>query len=757
MGQLVPKKENPFGVPAVIEQPAGLDSDVFSLRRYLEILQRRWRWVAGMLALVVAGTALQVATITPLYRSTATIQVDPNPANVLPFQDLGQARRGRSQDEALQTEITKLRSSALAEKVVERLDLADNEAFIAPIKSGILREGGESALAVAKRLVRGDSIRARGSKPGQRALINRVRQYSSVQPVRRTWLINIHFDSPDRDAAQLVANGLAQLFVDEQLEASFSRIGQATEFLQKQLEDLKIDFEASERRLYEYASENNLENLGGERSSSQQQLNDLSQAITRADDDIAAQAAKYDTIRRSSVENLPDSILDSSILAMLSQRRELENKLAELRARFGPAWPEVQDTRDKLAELDLQLAAEKDRAADRALRELQLLRSRRGRLQAERNSVRSSVGENRAETAEYDLLKQEAETSKQLYESVLTRLKEAGVAAGIQVQNIAVTQPALRPVSPYTPNKTQALFLALLLGASLGVVVAFVVELIDNSLKSADDVTKYLNLPSLGVIPRLDPPARGLRARLRRHRAEGHQILLSDAETTRESARAREAYRALRTSILLSHSGKPPQTILITSAAPSEGKSTTAANIAIALAQAGNRTLLVDMDLRRPRLGALLDIEDEVGLSGFLAGTSDLSSLIVTTEVSNLFFVGAGQTPPNPPELLGSERMDRGINLMREYFTHVVIDSPPALELSDPLVISQHADGVILVARSGRTPRALVGRTANLLQSVGASILGVVLNGVESSRFRYGYYSKYGYYDSYNTSPAGNR
>ena len=327
-------------------------------------------------------------------------------------------------------------------------------------------------------------------------------------------------------------------------------------------------------------------------------------------------------------------------------------------------------------------------------------------------------------------------------------LKEAGVAAGLRSSNIRIADTAKLPRSRATPRRSRTLLLALILGLFVGTGTVFLFEALDNTLETSDDVTQHLGLPALGVVPSLggsSKPKHRFAWPFGNSAAKMRPYLVQDDEDLQQ-ARALEAYRSLRTALLLSHSGNPPQAILVTSALPGEGKSTTVANIAVALAQTGSRTVIIDLDMRQPKLAEAFGISAEQGMSTFLSGNSDISSQIHETGVPNLFLVPSGPKAPNPGELISSEQMFTGLLLVRESFTYVVIDSPPILELSDALAASPHVDGVILVAKGAKTSRKTVQQAANSLLQVGAKLFGVLVNDVDVDKAGHG---DYGYASSY--------
>jgi capsular exopolysaccharide synthesis family protein len=354
---------------------------------------------------------------------------------------------------------------------------------------------------------------------------------------------------------------------------------------------------------------------------------------------------------------------------------------------------------------------------------------------------------------QYNIIKRQVDTEKQLYDGLLQRMKEAGVSAGLKSNNIHIVDPAKPPRQPYKPNKMLNLALGLMAGLILGVGLAFFVEHLDSSVKTPDDIDRYIKLPSLGVIPSMASLLPSSRRRQLAATAGGNGKGVSDLQKVElityhdTKSLISEAYRNLRTSVLLSSgSGRPPKTLLVTSSQAGEGKTTTAVNIAITLSQTGEKVILLDCDMRNPRVHKVIGLENAQGMSTFLSGNSDLSSLIQQSDIPNLFAVSAGRVPPNPAELLGSQRMKQGLALLDEYFDHIVIDTPPVLSVTDARILSTLVDGVVLVIKGSETPKEAVQRTKRLLQEVHAHIIGTLLNNVNVRSADYYYYSKYYYY-----------
>lgn len=757
-GQNLPQPLLPLGAPGALqryqaprfEEP---DADALSLEQYIQVLLRR-KWLLLSVTLTVVFLAmLQVFTVTPIYRATSTLQIDPEGEKVLPYQQVESSSVGGRWDleQYIFTQAEILQSGALARRVVEKLDLAEEAAFNDPGRSGVV----VSLIALPRRLVSNlitpspDRSQDEDRELKEEALSAQLLGGITVKPLRNTRLIEVSFESRDAKLAARVANTLAEEFIEQHLEGKFDATTRATVFLERQLEDLQIKVEQSEQALLRYAQEQNIVNLGERETIARKRLADLSDELTRAETAFLSEQARYAATQAATLESFPE-ILKTEAMRELEQRLSaLRGELSGLSNVYGPEWPRMKTLRSEIAGLEAQLADRKRQALSSARQEAALVGNRQAKLEAAVAEQRALVDRLNEASIQYNILEREAESNKELYEGLLQRLKEAGVSAGLRSSNIRVADRASEPRSPASPNKARSLALAIVVGLFFGTGLVFLAEALDNTLKSPEDVTEKLGLPGLGVVPQLELAGTGRSWRTpgTSRRVPSLPILAFGDEGAKGLSRAIEAYRSLRTSLLLSHSGTPPKIFLVTSALPGEGKSTTAANIAIALAQTGARTLLVDLDMRKPVIASVLGVSAEKGMSTYLSGNSDLSSLIQRTSFTELFVVPAGPMAPNPAELIGSKRMRTGLELVREYFTHVVIDSPPALEISDAMIVSPAVDGVIVVARAGKTPRKAVGRAAGQIMSVGGKLLGVLLNGANLDQPGYGYYS--GAYGSY--------
>ena len=751
-GSLVPA---PPAAPAVRSEPLAATllqqiepetDEGFPVARVLRLLAAR-RWlVLSVLAVVVLVAALQVLTTTPLYRSVAQIELEPETPNLLPGEmvpDVSLSPKGR--EEYIATQARKLQTRSLARGVIERLDLANQPSFTEEPGKGFFVDRGRDLLALMRRILGG------GAGPvDERVLVDRFLDQLGVQVVRNTRLVEVSFTSADPALSKTIVNTVVETFIEQSLASRFEATNTVADFLSEQLRDLESTVEASEQRLIEYARDNDIVSLNERETIDLEKLADLTDELTRVESELIEQRARYQWVLGATVDDFPKALADAPIQQLDDQAATLRRELAGLSSRYGPEWPAVKQLEREIREVDGQLRSAKQAAIDGAKSQYEVALDRFRRLSETADQQRRVVDQLNRDSIQYDILEREAATNKQLYEGLLQRLKAAGVSAGLTWSNIHLADPAVEPRRPAYPRRGLALAVSLVLGLFLGVGAAFAAEALDDTFNSAEEVAQTLRLPALGIIPVLEPSGEG--TELVPEDGSGPTPIIAYAHARNFQDPSWESYRSLRTSLLLSHSGKPPQTIVVTSALPGEGKSTTVANTAIVLAQTGARTLVLDLDMRRPTMATLFGVSSKQGMSTFLTGNSDLSSLVQETSFPNLFLVAAGPAAPNPAELVGADRMREGLALLLDYFDYIVIDSPPCLEITDALVLAPMVDGVLMVVRASRTPRELVRKASDRMLRVGGKILGVLVNAADLRRSQYGYY--HGYYNSYYGSDA---
>jgi len=739
----------PAEYPAYIHEPE--DGDQVNLLDYWRVLvKRRWT-ILTFVFMVLAITAIATWKATPIYRATIKIQIDPEQSNLLPFRETAEIGSSYAQSqEYLQTQFKVLESETLAGRVVRVMNLDTNPVFMKELepqaKSKTMmwlqalfsteeEEEEDPDLAEQKKLAR---------------LVKYLRENLSTSPIRNSRLVDVSFDSHDAELAAEVANTLAAEYIQMNFETKFNATTTASDFLARQLVDLKAKVEKSEEALVTFSQSHDIYELGDEENVILQKLADLNAALTAAQAERIQKESVWRIVQEASPDHFPDVLRNRLIQELETNLANLKVQQAKLAAAFRPGWPELDQVTGQVQEAEAQLETERKKAVRNVETEYSTAVQREKLLSNALETQKLEANRFNRNSIQYNIIKRQVETDKQLYEGLLQRMKEAGVSAGLKSNNIHIVDPAAPPMIPHRPKKAMNLALGLLIGLVLGVGFAFFLEYLDNSIKTPDDIDRYVRLPSLGVIPSAASQQPSSRRRLlagsasdgsRRPAAAGPIELITHNDSKSVIS---EAYRNLRTSVLLSSGkGRPPRILLMTSSHAGEGKTTTAVNVAITLSQTGSRVVILDCDMRNPCIHKAIGLENNGGMSTYLSGNSELIPLIQTTDIENLFAVSAGRIPPNPAELLGSPRMKEALAQLEEEFDHIVIDSPPVLPVTDARIIGTLVDGVLLVVKGGETPKEAVQRTKRLLQEVHAHLIGVLLNNVDVNSADYHYYSKY--------------
>src|ERR1700730_7339413 len=581
----------------------------------------------------------------------------------------------------------------------------------------------------------------------------------SIRRVPNSRLIEVGFEAEDPQLASQVVNAHLQNFIEQNFRSKYDATTQASSWLSGELEELRIKVEKSEDARIAYERQNQIWRTNEKQDITTDKLGDLNKAVTEAQTQLAEKEALYRMATSGNVDALPAAQANPVIQELLRHQSELNEQYLIALDQYGPNYPKVL----RLAAQQKEVAENLEKARKTLIQavgqdyntsqsRVELLQQNLDRQKAEANDMAEKL-------VRYQILQHDADSNKQLYDGLLQKLKEAGITAGLKSSNIRVVDPALTPSSPSRPQRARNIRLAVLVGLVGGVGLALFREYLDNTIKSPDDVESISGLPSLAVVPSL-PGLNGHHRRLSRFSREAKPEVTAGPRVellsyVQPKSQISEAFRALRTSLLLSQAEHPPQVILVTSALPREGKTTAAVNLAVTLAQLGDRTLLMDSDLRKPGIRRALNLTTgkDFGLSSYLAGVSSLDLVTVQhPAIPNLSAIPTGPLPPNPADLLSSHRLADAIVELRTKFKFIVIDTPPIMAATDAVILSVQADGVLLVVRSGETPKEAFTRTRDLLVSVKCHLLGVVLNAVDASAPDY-YYS-YRYYPySYGYAP----
>ncbi len=704
-------------VPRSVEsEPLPLTFDLRQL--WMIFVKHRWK-ILAMILLAVVGSGILSYSATPMYRSLVSIQIDPEAAKVVPYFDISEAfvNANTNYELYMKTKDEVLRSPALARRTVRQI-----------------------------RETQGDAI-----TPEHDSDLSNFTRNLGVQRIEGSQIVRLSFTSADPEFAARVANTVAEEFIKMHFEGKYEMIGRAKDFLNEQLATIKTNLENAELELVEYAGRHGFAALDrAEDTVAQQGFSFLTTERVKAEGAYIAKSAELEALQQATPENFPEQLRSTSITSLEDQVLRLEQELSLMRTQFGDNWPALQKKQQDLDLVRTQLRREREAAIAATREQVQMdnavARRQYEMLTGSLQEHRRLIEEMNEASIRFNILKRDVDTNEALYQSLLQRLKETGVVAGLDFGNIHVVDPATPPMLPYSPQPLWNLLLAVLFGSVIGLSTALLLEYVDNSIELPDELEK-LGLPSLGFIPSFELPRNG-----KRHFTPG-TLLESDTGDLRSNVPrllsdnrppiVRESYRSLCASILLSRGDAPPRIVLVTSAVPREGKSTTVINLGITLAQNGTRTVLVDLDMRKPSLGKAFNADDQFGASLYLSGNSKAMPEIQETEVPNLFVIPAGPAPPNPLALLTSERLPQMLAALKKDFKYILVDSPPVLNVSDPWVIAPFADGVLMVIRFGETPRELVSRARSKLVDTGATVLGAVVNSADLTNPGYSSYGEY--------------
>jgi polysaccharide biosynthesis transport protein len=735
-----------------------------NIKEYFYIILKR-KWLILTLVLVVTSLATVQAYREPsIYEASTVIRIEPKQGNILTS---GQLVINQTDPNFWGTQLRLLQNPALARQVVLSLRLQDNPSFLGgAARSGVfdsLRriftrdKAGSGASEGDPNVVGDEALRDRVFTPEELAALepyeDAIAGGETIEPIEKTNLVAIRFKHTDPELAKKISDTLADVFIDNnryRVEASRS---ESEVTLVKTIAETQAKVNEKERERFAFARDHNLpiDNRPGTDLEGQR-LQMYSSQLLQAEDVRRTQEATFNAA--TSAPNpltAPEVQSDQRIQKLREKIGDLEDKRNSLLQIYTEEWPGVK-------QIDAQLKPLRKQLEDAPKEVLASLKQRKQAAVEHEKSLVRAYSKQRGTTTQQTkdqidmaVLTQELETNKQLLNTLQAKLRDLQlVTTGGTASDVTLSNYSRLPHEPVGPARLRSIILALVLSLGAGIGLAFLLDFLDDTLKTVDDVDRYIHLPALALIP----AARNEKPRLRGAAAATPAPADMTALALVHDARSpiTESYRHLRTSLLLSSAGMQPKTILVTSSQPSEGKTTTAINTAFVLAQTGAEVLIIDCDLRRPRLHAHFNLPNTRGVTNCLSGDGrDINEMIQPyAKLPNLKLLPSGPIPPNPAELLGSEEMRRLLSSLSERFTHIIVDSPPAISFTDASILSTFVDGVILVVHGGRSSRAVVRRAKQKLTDVGAHIFGVVLNNVKIERSHDQYYSNYysNYYQS---------
>tara|TARA_R110002124_G_scaffold55108_2_gene156044 strand:- start:3684 stop:5930 length:2247 start_codon:yes stop_codon:yes gene_type:complete len=679
------------------------------------------------IAALVVGSVLTLLT-TPLYTASATVQIDREAARVLNVDDASPREPMNQGEEFFQTQYGLLRSRSLAERVIESQGLATSDSFL-------------EAMGVALPEPTPDGA-ARRAVVRREMVLGLVQGNLSVSPVRGSRLVTINFSSPSPQLSAQIANAFAENYIQSNLDRKFESSSYARQFLEDLITQTKTKLEDSERQLVAYATQQQIINVndgsnnpGENQSLASSNLVALNGALAQARATRAGAEEKWRQASAAALMSLPDVFQNPAIQNMMRDRATLQAQYQQNSTRYRPEFPEMVQLKAQIDELDQQINT-MARGIRESIRGQYIVAANQERsLASQVSGLKADVLDLRGRTIQYNILQREVDTSRTLYDGLLQRYKEVGVTGGVTTNNISIVDRATPPSGPSSPKLLLNLAIAMLMGLGLGVLAAFVLETLDESLATPDDVEAKLGIPVLGAIPLLpkgETPAAAI-ANLR--------------------SAFSEAYYSLRSALQFSTPDGAPGSMLVTSSRPAEGKSTTSFALAQNFARSGKRVLLVDGDLRNPSMHRVVGVDNERGMSNLLSGSAVLDSVVHKTGIENLSFVSCGPLPPNPAELWGGDRIRTFIDEALTRFDHVIIDGPPILGFADAPILAATVGGTLFVLESKGTRRGQAKGAMRRLNMGSARLLGVVLTKFNARATSYGGYD-YSYDYNYGAQSA---
>ena len=716
----------------------------FNLRDLLRIfLKRKWT-ILIIFAVFALFSVVRTYISPPVYRASTTIQIEKFVPRVFDYKEVQPMELSDDSSDFYFTNYELLKSRTLAERAVEDIGLRKNappeSVALQPAKSGAGLGASQGGLVedLFNRIRNGPpAVDLDPATRDDNALVGAFQSSLTVEPIRRSRLVRLHFDSTDPFFAAKAVNTLAQSFININLERRFEASAYAKTFLEEKLAQTKAKLEDSERDLVKYSRD--LEVVSGDEKQNvfSQNLQEFNTAVAKAEQE----RIRAEVLLRQAQDN-PDSlpaIQENRPLQALKQNKaKLEAEYQENLAVYKPAFPKMQQLQGQIAEVDKQIKVEMNEVRKSAAATFRSARSQELMLRERLSGTKQQLLDLQGRSIRYSILKREVDTNRTLYDGLLQRLKEIGVAGGVGINNISVVDKARVPAYPFKPDLGRNVTMGLAIGLIIGLLVAWLLEHLDDSIRFADDVERETGAAVLGVVPRLKTTES-----TRRGIALGPHLDPTSAFS--------ESYRSVRTALQFSTSSGAPRRLVVTSSSKNEGKSTSALALAINFAQMGKPVLLVDADLRNPMLHKMLNLENTRGLSNYLSSNATLLQMAHTTDIPNLFVMTTGPLPPNPVELLSGMKMISLLEQAEEHFAHVIVDGPPVLGIADSIVLSNQVENVVFVIESGRTRKGHAKAALKRLQQAGVHPLGVILTKIDSYHDLYGYNS---YYYQYAAKPS---
>jgi polysaccharide biosynthesis transport protein len=723
------------------------------LMDYIRVLYKRRRLAITAFLVIFISVVVYTFTQTPIYAAKVQLLIEPENQNVVSFKEV--IEQDKSTTDYYQTQYKILQSRALAKRTIEEANLWNHGEFAGKdagaVGSSLLTSvgvgggdgakksdgpgpnGGSSSAARDAQTVTTPSVPmiVADETPAQSKVIDQFLKRLTVSPIRNSRLVDVTFETTDPQLSATVANGLARSYIVQNLEFKFYSTKQASDWLGERLGEQRKQVEESEQKLQRYKEKTDSVSLEDKQNIVVQTLAELNAAVTKARTERLQKEALYNQIQAiqhdsAALDTFPAILSNTFIQQLKGQLAELQRTQASLGEKYGEKHPEMIRVKSGIEQAEAKLKGEIGKVVASMRNDYLAAQSQEQRLTAALERQKSEAMDLSRKGIDYGVLQRDANTNRQMFDNLLQRAKETDVSTKLETSNIRVVDKAEVPRKPARPNRTLNLLLALFGGGLFAVGLTFFFEYIDNRIKSPEEIKGYLGLPFLGLVPKLSDAA-----------ATDAPLLHTGVPTL-----FAEAFRNLRTNVLFSTTEEGGRSLVVTSTGPGEGKTTVAANLAVALAQAGQRVLLVDADMRKPKVHIAFKESQAPGLSNVLVGNAKASEAVRKTTVQNLWLLLSGLTPPNPAELLGSQRFRDFLTTLQEHFDWVIVDTPPVMAVTDASVVAHLSNGVVFVIGCEQTSKYTANAALEQLEAAKAKFLGGVLNKVDVERHSY-YYSHY--------------
>jgi capsular exopolysaccharide synthesis family protein len=725
------------------------DEQQIDIRNYLQVMMKR-RWtIISVFTVIFVSVFIYTLTATPVYQSTVRLVIEKENPNVVSIQEVMSVDASTTDYYITQYKI--IESRTIAREVINRLHLANSEEFnpkpqktmLSNIKQRIKEIKTSIQMTILSIFRTGKQEKPIDIKDSDAQLVSAFLNRINVTPIRNSRLVDLHFMARDPELAALAVNTLADVYIEKKLETKLKAVKNAVLWLHERVDEERQKVEVAERKLLEYKEKKGIftDFSSDVEKITAQKLAKLNAQVIDAEAHRVEAETRYKqalALKKNPdmLDSIPEVLSNDLIREIKQMEVNLYKRISELSKKYGKNHPKMIAVQSEIDSLNERKHKEIQRVINSLRNEYQVaLAKEKTLLQALSKQKKESMELNQ-KSIQYGVLQREAESARHMYELLIRRFKETSLTEDMKTGNVRIVDPAEIPKYPIRPRKKLNVFLGIVFGLFMGVAVAFTFEFLDNTLKSPEDIRNYLNIPYLGPVPSFD---------IEREDINNPELITQYSPKSTAS----ESYRGIRTSLLFSSADSPPKIILVTSAGPSEGKTLTSTNLAITMAQAGSRVVIVDCDMRKPKVHKMFGIGRDKGMSSVLVSNeleNVLQDVIIHSEIPNLDVIPCGPIPPNPSEIIGSQKMNRIMEKLQEKYDRIIVDSPPITAVTDSAVLARFVDGVMLVVHAGVTPRQVVKTGLEQVQGVDANVLGAVLNDVDTGKESYYYYQYYYYY-----------